>query len=227
MSTRNWQKRGGKVRTARFLHDWQRFPVAPITEGWLGSDDPTKPPRLPHASLSTLIALYAQLFASNLKYDSTMQAGAFEIDKAALVKATHRTSDRIEKTLGLLHKRGFLRSSKQSAAMLDPVSGRWPPVPFAMLPVRYVVSRLAAVKKAAETHGVKLGEALALYLVLVVQRNRAKEEIWFSREKSAAMAGLTSAKAMKCLSALLRAELVVRSGLSAYKFTLLGFEASE
>jgi len=119
-----------------------------------------------------------------------MQGGVFQLDWDGLADATGRTPDRIEKTLDILCSRRFLRIAKGAAQMLDPVSGDWPPRPFAMLPARYVVRRLPELRKAAELHNVKIGDALALYLVLVVQRNRATEEIWFSREKSATLVGL-------------------------------------
>lgn len=197
-----------------------------MVEGWLAPDGAEKP-RLPHGSLTTLLALYGQLFESNLKVDPAMQGGSFDLDLPALARTTGRPVEKVELTLKRLRKIGLFRKSGDVLYAHDPVSKAWPPTSFAMLPVRYVIAKLEEIRAAAARERVKTGDVLALYWALVVQRNHRTEEVWFSKEKTSAKAGIAPDEGLKCLGALMRARIVVRAGLATYKYLLLGFEASE
>ncbi len=156
-----------------------------------------------------------------------MQGNEFEADVELLVKVTGRKKDRIDQTLSLLRRRGFMSSRGGAFFMLDPVSRAWPPRSFAMLPIRFLVEKLPELRQVSKQRGLPVGDVLALYVVLAVQRNHATEEVWFSRDRTSSIAGLDDDVGLKCLSVLMRTNVVVRSGLSSFKYQLMGFEAAD
>lgn len=201
---------------------WQRFPSEFALEGWLRPDHPKA---VPHSSLSTLLALYAQLLDRN-RQSPKLKGGRIEIDEKQL--ALDAGVADVARELDILEERGLVvRGQGSTMEVRDPVSASWPPRKFATLPARFVVEHLPQLRAVSSEQKIDIGKALALYVVMLAQRNSKTGEVWYSSEKTPRRAGLDSKGAEEALGALMHARFVTRPTLSRiWVYQICGLEPS-
>jgi hypothetical protein len=204
----------------RLLGGWQRFPSTFVLDGGLV---PGRKWFVPARLLPPLLAAYALLYEENVSTDPDLSGNSLPLDLKRLAQLSLMTASEARKALQELQELRLLRVQDSRIEVLDPLTRAWPPDRFAMLPAQYAVSRLKAVAGLARQAGTTVGEVVAVYLVLVAQRNRETGEIWFSRTATPERLGQSLDVVKRNLKVLLAAKLLVRPGPKSWVYKLVGF----
>jgi hypothetical protein len=210
-------------RSFQLVSGWQRFPSEFALAGWLR---PEHPRSIPHAALSTLLAVYGQLLERNLQQSPKLTDRRVELDEMKL--ALDAGVEDVGRELDLLVNTGLLvRGVGSNVEVQDPISVSWPPPKFATLPARFVVEQLPQLRAACVEQKIDFGDALALYVVMLAQRNSKTGEIWYSTVRTPERAGLDSKRAELSLGALMQVRLIRRPTLSRiWVYQISGLEPS-